>query len=258
MTDIILPISSNTKGIPVVSTLDFCEGLGINHKSLLDTIRTYLSAIESGFGQVAFETATVRNSVGAANQIVFARLTEDQALFVGTLSRNSERVVEFKSVLVRSFAEARRRALQPQLPQTFKEALVALLGQVEQNERLQAENETLRPKAQYADAVLSSETELTTTVIGKELGMSAIALHKKLHAIGVIWKQRGIWVLYSKHEAQGYAVLKTHPYTDSQGKPQTKHYLVWTEKGRLFIHSKLNPAFRTADLAYPVNQLGIA
>ena len=124
----------------------------------------------------------------------------------------------------------------PSLPQTYKEALQALLVEVEQKELLLAENEALRPKALYADAVLSSTTELTTTVIAQELGMSAIKLNKHLHMAGVQYT----WVLYSVHVDKDYAHLKTHAYTDSAGKPQTKHYLVWTEKGREFIHRTLN------------------
>lgn len=88
-------------------------------------MREYQEAIEKDFGHVRFEIRTVTNSVGAINNQHIAYLTEDQALFVGSLSRNSERVVEFKSVLVRSFAEARRRAAVAAfaLPMTYEDAL---------------------------------------------------------------------------------------------------------------------------------------
>lgn len=90
-----------------VSSLDFAAGLGIHHKNLLSTIRTHQQAIESEFGRVAFETLPISTGGGTQAKSI-AHLTEDQALFIGTLSRNSKRVVEFKATLVRSFSEARR------------------------------------------------------------------------------------------------------------------------------------------------------
>ncbi|WP_020597510.1 Rha family transcriptional regulator [Spirosoma panaciterrae] len=103
-----------------VSSLDFAAGLGIHHKNLLSTIRTHQQAIESEFGRVAFETRKIEEKDSAfqtrnpgeekrsTKPFTIAHLTEDQALFIGTLSRNSRRVVEFKATLVRSFSEARR------------------------------------------------------------------------------------------------------------------------------------------------------
>jgi phage regulator Rha-like protein len=101
-----LPVRSQGD-ILTVSSRDFAAGLGIQHKHLLETIRSHLSSIEVHFGRVAFETAPL-STRGGTQLVSIAHLTEDQALFVGTLSRNSQRVVSFKATLVRSFAEARR------------------------------------------------------------------------------------------------------------------------------------------------------
>jgi len=97
--------------VDVVDSRIIADELGVQHKNLVETIRKYQQSIEKNFGQVAFETETVINSVGAVNQVLFAYLTEDQAIFIGSLSRNTEKVVAFKAKLVKSFQEA-RRALQ--------------------------------------------------------------------------------------------------------------------------------------------------
>lgn len=103
-----LPVRSQGDTL-TVSSRDFAAGLGIQHKHLLETIRIHQQTIESDFGLVAFETEAVKRlGERGAKHMKAAYLTEDQALFVGTLSRNSQRVVAFKSILVRSFAEARR------------------------------------------------------------------------------------------------------------------------------------------------------
>lgn len=119
-----LPVRSQGEEL-TVSSRDFAAGLGIQHKNLLATIRQHQPAIETDFGRIAFEAEL--GEIDSAFQtpnlpaplkrstkpLTVAYLTEDQALFVGTLSRNSQRVVAFKSVLVRSFAQARRQQPAP-------------------------------------------------------------------------------------------------------------------------------------------------
>ncbi|GAB3701196.1 hypothetical protein GCM10027592_29070 [Spirosoma flavus] len=253
MSNIILPISYNAQGQAVVSTLDFAIGLHIQHPSLIKTIRDYLPAIEKDFGQVRFEIGTVTNSVGAVNEQIYAYLTEDQSLFVGTLSRNSERVVEFKSVLVRSFAEARRSMQQRSLPSyqiddPIRRAEVWIREQKEK-QALLFENAELRPQAAYAQTVLSSESTLTTTKIAQELGMSAVKLNKLLASKGVQYKQSGIWNLTAKYTGKGYVKLKTFTHDGSDGTLRSEHLLVWTEEGRQFIHTLLNPALSPSSQA---------
>lgn len=103
----LLPVRTSGETL-TVSSVDFAAGLDIHHNNLLNTIRTHQPAIEADFGRVAFETRPLATTGGIQNQVA-AYLTEDQALFISTLSRNSKRVVEFKATLVKSFSEARRR-----------------------------------------------------------------------------------------------------------------------------------------------------
>ncbi len=91
-------------------------------------------------------------------------------------------------------------------------------------------------KAVYHDAVLQSQTLIPTTVIAKELGMSAVALNKLLRAKEIIYKTDTHWLLYAPYQGKGYTGTKTALYIDSQGKYQTNIHTYWTEKGREFIH----------------------
>ncbi len=95
------------------------------------------------------------------------------------------------------------------------------------------------PKIQYFESVLQSQSTYNTNQIAKELGMSAVSLNKKLHKLGVQYKQNGTWLLYHKYQNKGFAKTKTHVFTDTEGKERTRMQTVWTEKGRLFIHEKL-------------------
>ncbi|TKK71601.1 hypothetical protein FC093_00835 [Ilyomonas limi] len=94
-------------------------------------------------------------------------------------------------------------------------------------------------KLDYHDSVLQSRTLITTNVIAKELGMSAIALNKLLNAKKVIYKSDNHWVLYAEHAGKGYTGTKTAIFRDSAGNYQSNIHTYWTEKGRAFIHELL-------------------
>lgn len=103
----------------------------------------------------------------------------------------------------------------------------------------QSQLEAQAPKVEYADNVLSSESTYTTTQIAKELGMSAQRLNKLLHGLKVQYRQSGQWLLYAKYQAKGYMKTRTHTYQRSNGRTSTMLVSVWTEAGRMFLHSLL-------------------
>jgi toxin-antitoxin system, toxin component, bro domain protein len=96
----------------------------------------------------------------------------------------------------------------------------------------------LTPKAQYTDEVLQSTSTFTTTQIAKDLGMSAQALNQKLKERKIQFFQSGQWFLTHTYQDKGYTDMRITPYFDTKtGEPKTSQSMVWTEKGRQFIHS---------------------
>lgn len=98
----------------------------------------------------------------------------------------------------------------------------------------------LTPKAEYAEEVLLSKTCLTTRQIAKELGMTAQALNRLLQEHRIQFRQSGQsrqWMLYREYADKGLAQNRTFPFRDSKGTPKTQTHMVWTERGRLFIHT---------------------
>lgn len=94
----------------VVDSRLVATGLGIEHESFMRTLKKYESTLESRFGAFRFEIGTSTMPDGRINPKPekFAWLTEDQSLFLMTLSRNTDQVVKCKADLVGAFAKARK------------------------------------------------------------------------------------------------------------------------------------------------------
>ncbi|EHS7211816.1 phage antirepressor [Staphylococcus pseudintermedius] len=107
----------------------------------------------------------------------------------------------------------------------------------EREGRLVAEQQVkeLKPKATYYDLVLQNKSLLSVSKIAKDYGMSARALNKLLHELGVQYKQGDIWLLYAKHQDKGYTQTSTYALDEKHSKVTMK----WTQKGRLFIYELL-------------------
>lgn len=119
----------------------------------------------------------------------------------------------------------------------LKEERAARQRLAEQNELHKQQLQIAAPKVQYYNEVLMSSSTYTANQVAKELGMSAITLNRKLRERGVQYLQNGQWLLYSKYQGKGYTKTHTHPFVRSDGSTGTAMQTVWTEAGRLFIHS---------------------
>ena len=101
------------------------------------------------------------------------------------------------------------------------------------------QNGELKHKADYTDMVLQNKSLMTITAIAKDYGMSGGALNKKLHELGIQYKQGNQWFLYAKHQAKGYTSSTTQVIPHKDGSTEIKLHTKWTQKGRLFIYKEL-------------------
>lgn len=117
-------------------------------------------------------------------------------------------------------------------------ALLVAQRQIEQREQrinaLETANKKLLPDAEYGRS-LQSKHGITTTSIAKELGMSAVTLNKRLHELGVQYRQSGQWYLYRKYQDKGLTTTRTVPIVRFDGKPDVRRETLWTMAGHRFI-----------------------
>lgn len=177
-------------------------------------------------------------------------IINESGLYSLVLSSKLPSAKKFKRWVTSEVLPALRKtgshSIQPTLPKTYKEALIELVAQVEANEKLELENKMkdqqlneLKPKADYYDQILQSKSLVLISQIAKDYGYGAPTMNKKLHELGVQYKQGGQWLLYSKYQNKGYTHSRTINITRSDGRSDVRMQTEWTQKGRLFLYELL-------------------
>ena len=184
------------------------------------------------------------NSV-VANTVNKLYIWTERGAFLHAKSLNTDKAWEVYDSLVEHYFKS-REAKSNMLPTTYKEALLQLVAQIEENEKLQLTNKMkdqqiaeLKPKADYCDVILQNKGLVNISQIAKDYGMSATYMNKKLHDLGVQYKQGNQWLLYSKYQDKGYTSSETIEIPLADGTKNVKMRTKWTQKGRLFLYELL-------------------
>ncbi|HGM1295187.1 TPA: phage antirepressor KilAC domain-containing protein, partial [Clostridioides difficile] len=142
-----------------------------------------------------------------------------------------EKGIIFTAIYVTKFEEMERelKEQQPKLPTTYKEALQQLLIEVEEKEQLQLENQVMKPKADYFDALV--ERNLLTNIrdTAKELGVK-----EKTFVLWLIEKK------YCYRDLKG----KIKPYSNKMQYFELKEFT--TPYGHSDTQTLINPKGREA------------
>lgn len=172
-------------------------------------------------------------------------LWTERGAFLHAKSLNTDKAWEvYDSLVEHYFKSAEEKPIA--LPTTYKEALIQLVAQVEETERLQLTNKMkdqqiaeLKPKADYYDSILQSKSLVNISQIAKDYGMSAKELNRRLYFLGVQYKQGEQWLLYSKYQDKGYTSSETIEIPKNDGTTFVRMRTKWTQKGRLFLYELL-------------------
>ena len=176
-----------------------------------------------------------------------------------TLKKKEELLEQQRKLIGEQDVEIRR------LNGVVDEQVVNIARKGENIIHLEHQVDGLMPKAIYSDNVLDSVSCFTTTQVAKELGITAQELNRSLCALHIQYYQSGQYMLYAEYAHMGLAKSRTRynafldPKCDGRkekmGKAVTHTYLVWTEKGRKFIHDLAHRFWELAEL-YEVKNLG--
>ena len=103
-------------------------------------------------------------------------------------------------------------------------------------ELLPNEVKMLAAQADYCQQVLLSVSCYTMTQVAKELSMTVYDLTRLLLQRGIIYFQSSQYMLYDDFARKGYAKTRTDWRRCRDGKNRSTVRLVWTERGRQFLH----------------------
>ncbi|MEM7621126.1 MAG: Rha family transcriptional regulator [Pseudomonadota bacterium] len=151
-------VSLNETGSPVTTSLAIADGVGYEHKSVIQLVRQYVEDLRE-FGNIAFE---MRNSTsGAGRPTEYALLNEQQATLLLTYFRNTDIVREFKKRLVKAFFELAEkvRTQVPQVPQSRMELLQMAMDAEQERLVLETQNKQLESKIEEDSSSVAREQE---------------------------------------------------------------------------------------------------
>ena len=225
-------ISLDGKGEPLFCGKDVCEVLG--YRRTADAVNQHVDISDSVKHRIRCEGLRCGKPVVQYRSVLFVTESGFYALVLGSKLDTAQKFKHWVTAVV--LPQIRKTG--GFVPLQEKDSFIA------QQKKLIAEQETeidrLLPKALYADNVLDSISCYTTTQIAKELGMTAQELNRLLCAERVQYYQSGQYMLYAEYAHRGLAKSRTH-FDLFVGRDTvcTRMYLVWTEKGRKFIHQKV-------------------
>ena len=223
---------SNKQGEPMFCAKDVAEALGYDqpHKAIARHVEE-----DDGMKR------TLSDSLGRKQQAIFIN---ESGLYALILSSKLESARRFKHWVTSEVLPSIRKqgGYMVARPEETDEVVLARALQIMQTavERRDEEIARLKPRADYADQVLDSITCITTTQLAKELGMTAQELNRQLCAMHIQYWQSGQYMLYAEYARQGLAKSRTQKRVLKHGMVITEMYLVWTERGRDFIHRLLD------------------
>jgi anti-repressor protein len=215
----LIKVATNAEGKKVVSAREL-------HKFLEVTERFsswFERQIQYGFVEnVDFLGCKVFNALAKQELDDFA-LTLDCAKEISMIQRTD------KGKEARLYFIECEKQLANNLPKDYLSSLRAL---VKSEEEKLAEREA-KLLAQQTVAILTHVNKTyTSSEIGKELGFkSANELNKKLHDLGIQYKQNETWILYSKYSNLAYVDIKQEVLDSGR----VVYHRKWTQIGREFL-----------------------
>ena len=224
---------SNEQGEAMFCAKDVCDALGYSNGR--DAVRKHVD------GEDKTTVAICDTGSNYKSQAIFIN---ESGLYSLILSSKLESARRFKHWVTSEVLPSIRKqgGYMMARPDESDEVILARALQIMQA-TLQRRDELiakLQPRAEYADHVLDSISCFTVTQIGKELGMTGHDLNVLLCSHKIQYAQSGQYLLYADYARQGLAKNRTFSREASDGTLHTRTYLVWTEKGRDFIHQLLD------------------
>lgn len=162
----IIKVGETINSREYMTSREIAEVTGKEHKNVLAAIRL----MEGAWGKVtglSFKLSEYTDPTG--RKLPMYQLTKTECLYIATKFNDEARA---KLVIRWEELETKERQNVPALPQTYLEALKALVLSEEQKQVLALENESMKPKADYFDTLVERGNNLNLRDTAKMIGVS--------------------------------------------------------------------------------------
>lgn len=145
---------------------DIASALG--YKDTADAIKKHIEEDDKGVGEIP--------TPGGVQKMT---CINESGMYALILSSKLESAKKFKHWVTSEVLPTIRKTGTYNMPTTYKEALQQLLIQVEENERLEKQNEEMKPKAIFADAVSASDSSILVRDLAKIIKQNGVSIGEK-------------------------------------------------------------------------------
>lgn len=258
--NILTLVYENEKGVDITTSLIVAKVFGKRNSDVLRDVRNLNCSNDFRERNFALMVEMRQLPQGGAQKTEYYTMTKDGFSFL-VMGYTGEKAGEFKERFINEFNK--REAMLKSDDYILMRSMQILQGRIsaieEDNKRLLAENQQKQivieakteennilndtvkrqaPMVEYVNTTLLSPRTYTSTQLAKELGLrTANELHKKLKEWGVMYYQSGQWMLTAKYCSKDYTKPRTQSGVDDYGKQWSNTITVWTETGRMFLHS---------------------
>lgn len=239
----------NQQGKLLVDSREIAEMVGKEHKNLMRDIRNYIDILDSStLGTPNFFIES--NYINSQNKTQPCYLLTKKGCDMVANKMIGEKGILFTATYVTKFDEMENKlkTQQLQLPTTYKEALVALLASVEENERLLETIEEQKPLVRFAETVSESSDSIEVGQFAKLINDENIPLGRnKLFN----WLRDNKYLQSGSHKNEPYQkyidnnvfeVIEV-PFKTPYGDKLTIKTLI-TGKGQIYLVEKLKKEFK--------------
>ena len=172
----------------------------------------------------------IHDSIGRQQKAV---IINESGLYALILSSQLEQARAFKHWVTAEVLPQIRRTGRYEMTERLH-VLEACVNQLEEA------NATLKPKAEFTDAVLCSEDTLTVTQMAQDYGVGPVRFNRLLEALHIQHRVGGQWVLFAPHQGRGYVhSYTTYHVSTKEGYIRTQLFTRWTQLGRRFLYERL-------------------
>mgnify|MGYP002620769451 CR=1 FL=1 len=229
-----------------------CEGIGLTEdqmKRQLKNIREDV-VVSKGVSNLTLPTNGGIQEV-ICIELDFLPLWLAKISITPKMKKNNPEVVEkliqyqlkAKEVLANAFVHNITQII----PRTYKEALQALLAEIEEKERLEQEkqmlmleNQELKPKAKVHDQIVDASNLVSVNKVAKNIGIGEKKFFEFLRAVGVFYKEGETNLPKQQYQNSEYFEVKIKPITDSNGNTFNTYVTKVTGKGEVYLLNLVN------------------